>query len=76
MAQASTEFGRSAQSVSGVLARVAEWRKSYTAARELRRDYVKTMEELNKLTDRELHDINISRWNIPQIAREAVYGEK
>jgi len=34
--------------------------------------YKKTYNELNRLTDRELHDIGIFRCDIPRIAEEAM----
>lgn len=34
--------------------------------------YKKTCNELNRLTDRELHDIGIFRCDIPRIAEEAM----
>jgi uncharacterized protein YjiS (DUF1127 family) len=40
-----------------------------------RRIYVQTVEELNKLTDRELGDLGISRLSITDVAREAAYGK-
>ena len=40
-----------------------------------RRVYAHTVAELNALTDRELADLGISRFSIPEIAREAAYGK-
>lgn len=40
-----------------------------------RRVYVRTVAELNSLTDRELADLGISRLGITEIAREAAYGK-
>jgi uncharacterized protein YjiS (DUF1127 family) len=31
--------------------------------------------ELNNLTDRELNDLGISRFSIPELARESAYGK-
>jgi uncharacterized protein YjiS (DUF1127 family) len=36
--------------------------------------YRKTLDELERLTDRELTDLGISRLSIREIARESVYG--
>jgi uncharacterized protein YjiS (DUF1127 family) len=44
------------------------------AAYAKRRIYVQTVEELNKLTDRELSDLGISRLSINDLAHEAAYG--
>ena len=38
------------------------------------RAYLATYEELNALSERELADIGLSRLNVRDIAREAVYG--
>jgi uncharacterized protein YjiS (DUF1127 family) len=40
-----------------------------------RRTYLRTVAELNALTDRELADLGISRLGITDIAREAAYGK-
>lgn len=45
-----------------------------TAIRQ-RRIYERTVAELNGLTDRELTDLGISRFSIPEIAREGAYGK-
>ncbi len=34
--------------------------------------YRQTVKELSNLSDRELNDLNISRWDIERIARESV----
>jgi uncharacterized protein YjiS (DUF1127 family) len=39
------------------------------------RNYKKTLQELNMLTDKELMDIGINRGMIHTVAREAFYGE-
>lgn len=44
-----------------------------TAVRQ-RRVYLRTVTELNALTDRELADLGISRLGISEIAHEAAYG--
>lgn len=38
------------------------------------RQFRSTVEELNSLTDRELRDLGISRYQITEIARSAVYA--
>lgn len=40
------------------------------------RSYFSTIRELNKLSDKELHDIGISRKNINKVAREYSYKEE
>lgn len=40
-----------------------------------RRTYLRTVAELNSLTERELADLGISRLGITEIAREAAYGK-
>ncbi|MEZ5796422.1 MAG: DUF1127 domain-containing protein [Paracoccaceae bacterium] len=45
------------------------------AAIAQRRVYARTMSELTQLTDRELADLGISRFTIPQVAHEAAYGK-
>ncbi len=40
-----------------------------------RRIFVQTVEELNKLTDRELADLGISRLSIEDVARDAAYAK-
>ena len=38
------------------------------------RKYLGTYDELNALSDRELSDIGLSRMNVREVAREAVYA--
>jgi uncharacterized protein YjiS (DUF1127 family) len=45
------------------------------AAIRQRRIYERTVAELNNLTDRELNDLGISRFSIPELARESAYGK-
>ncbi len=40
-----------------------------------RRTYLRTVAELNSLSDRDLTDLGISRLGIPEIAHEAAYGK-
>ncbi len=42
---------------------------------EMRKIYNRTYRELSKLSDRELHDIGLSRYDIAAIAEESVTGE-
>lgn len=53
----------------GLLARVAEWWSQHQA-------YNRTVKELSNLTDRELEDLGVSRFDIPQIAMDAVAGRR
>ena len=54
----------------GVVALFREW--SDALAR--RAAYHRTRSELSGLTDRELDDLGLSRWDIDRIARQSVYG--
>lgn len=47
----------------------------FKAAAELRAKYRTTYNELNRLSQRELEDLGISRWAIKDLAREHVYGK-
>lgn len=47
---------------------------NFEAARELRARYVETVRELEALSNRELTDLGISRYDIRDLAREHVYG--
>lgn len=51
----------------GLVARLRDGLAAY-------RVYRKTLGELAALTDRELADLGISRFNIAEVARGAVYG--
>ena len=44
------------------------------AAARKRKDYNRIVSELTSLSDRELGEIGISRYDAGRIAREAVYG--
>jgi uncharacterized protein YjiS (DUF1127 family) len=59
----------------GFMDRLAVLKDSVTTAIQQRRIYVRTVAELNALTDRELGDLGISRLGITDIAREAAYGK-
>ncbi|MBN2631690.1 MAG: DUF1127 domain-containing protein [Rhodobacteraceae bacterium] len=52
----------------GVLAR-------WTVARKRRAVYLQTLNELSAMSDRDLADINLCRFQIEDIAREAAYGK-
>jgi len=60
----------------GLVDRVIAIRKAFIQAREQRRVFRTTLNELRSLTPRELADLGISRSEIPFIAREAAYGAK
>jgi uncharacterized protein YjiS (DUF1127 family) len=60
----------------GLFQRVAAIRKAFAEAREQRRVYRTTLNELSSLNNRELADLGISAAEIPFIAREAAYGVK
>jgi uncharacterized protein YjiS (DUF1127 family) len=59
----------------GLLARLALLKDGVATALQQRRVYVRTVGELNALSDRELNDLGISRLSIPEIAHEAAYGK-
>lgn len=48
--------------------------EEFKAARALRAQYVATVRELENLSDRDLADLAIYRWDIRTMAREHVYG--
>jgi uncharacterized protein YjiS (DUF1127 family) len=58
----------------GFADRLAMVRDLVLTAIAQRRTYLRTVAELNALTDRELADLGISRLGIAEIAREAAYG--
>lgn len=51
-------------------ATVRNWREAHA----LRRRYNATLDELNRLGEAELRDLGMNRYDLPRIAREAVYG--
>ena len=57
------------------LAFVGEWLNKAKTARANYAIYAQTYSELNAMSDRELADINVSRAQIEDIARAAVYGK-
>lgn len=54
---------------------VGEVLAKWNEARERRSVYVRTLEELSSMSDRDLSDINLSRVQIEDVAREAAYGK-
>jgi uncharacterized protein YjiS (DUF1127 family) len=59
----------------GFADRLVALRDTVLTAVVQRRVYLRTVAELNGLTDRELADLGISRLGITDIAREAAYGK-
>ncbi len=59
----------------GFADRLAMVRDTVMTAIAQRRTYLRTVAELNGLTDRELADLGISRLGITEIAHEAAYGK-
>lgn len=60
-----------APTLHGLKARIAALRDEVRARRASRTLYRQTVHELSRLDTRELDDLNISRCDIPRIAREA-----
>ncbi len=58
----------------GLFSTLAVLKDNTLVALQQRRTYSRTVAELVALTDRELADLGISRMSIPDIAREAAYG--
>ena len=59
----------------GFFDRLVRLKDSILTAIRQRRIYERTVAELNGLTDRELNDLGISRFSIPELARESAYGK-
>lgn len=59
----------------GFADRLIALKNSVLTAIRQRRIYERTVAELNGLTDRELNDLGISRFSIPELARESAYGK-
>ncbi|MFN5995594.1 MAG: DUF1127 domain-containing protein [Paracoccaceae bacterium] len=59
----------------GFADRLATLRDAVLTAISQRRTYLRTVAELNGLSDRELADLGISRLGITEIAHEAAYGK-
>lgn len=60
---------------SGFGDRIAGLRKSLRQALDRRRIYLRTLHELNSLSDRDLADFGVSRGSITDLARQAAYGK-
>ncbi len=65
---------RAAASV-GLADRFAGLAKSFKAAMNHRAVYGQTVRELSALSDRELNDLGISRFDIGRVAHEAAFGK-
>jgi uncharacterized protein YjiS (DUF1127 family) len=59
----------------GLMDRLNAYVATYKANRVRRAVYIRTVTELNQLTDRELSDLGIARIAIEDVARVAAYGE-
>lgn len=59
----------------GLLDRLAALKDAAVTAIHSRQVYLRTVSELNALTDRELSDLGIARISIREIAHEAAYGK-
>jgi uncharacterized protein YjiS (DUF1127 family) len=59
-----------------LLSRVLDATAGITAALRQREVYLKTLRELNALSDRDLADLGINRAMVRDIAHEAAYGTK
>lgn len=62
------------QSGLNLAARIRGLFENIKAGRAQRREYNRTVRELSALTDRELLDLGLSRYDIHDIARRHVYG--
>ena len=62
------------QTVTSVAEGVVALFRDLTDAMAKRRAFEKTRDELSQLSDRELDDLGMSRWDIDRVARESVYG--
>ncbi len=60
----------------GLLARVNSTFQSVSESYRKRRDFNRTIRELQALGDRELMDLGLSRAEIPSIAYDTVYGTR
>ena len=60
--------------------RIREWfevgKKAAAERRMLRGAYVRTLDELQSMSDYDLADLGISRLSIKDIAHEAAYGDQ
>ena len=62
------------RSAAGLSDRIAGLFRAVAEARQKRTSYSRTLRELEQLSARELADLGIARALIPEIAREAAYG--
>lgn len=67
---AQTRARSTASFADGVVALLREWAEAVAR----RTAYARTRDELSMLTDRELDDLGLTRWDIDRVARESVYG--
>lgn len=67
-AASNTHFGHS------LTARIQSLLKSFIEARKQRADYARTVAELEVLSDRDLLDLGLSRYEIHSTAEKHVYG--
>ena len=58
----------------GLTGRIRAALDTYKAARTQRAEYRRTVDELSNLNDRELADLGLGRYDIPEVARRHVYG--
>lgn len=56
-------------------ARIRSYFEGYNAARKQRADYARTVAELEVLSDRDLRDLGLSRFEIHRTAHKHVYGD-
>lgn len=56
--------------------RLTSWFEEFVAEYKKARDTANTINELNRLTDKELKDIGLSRGDIYDIAHRTHYGER
>ncbi|MBO9472791.1 DUF1127 domain-containing protein [Shimia sp. R10_1] len=59
---------------SSLVARIEAALEAFKEARALRAKYNTTVRELSEMTDRDLADIGISRYDIEELATKHVYG--
>lgn len=58
----------------GLRARIEASFAAFRKQVAMRRTFQQTFDELNRLSDRDLADLDIARSDIARIARESVYG--
>lgn len=66
--------GSHAGAANGVLDHIAALLRDWREGARLRRAVEQTRRELDRLSDRELADLGLTRWEIDQVARRSVYG--